>query len=102
MNRLAADFQGKGPFRKIGGSQVTNAKLSTKARCLLLHVFNQLRPLNSLRPAGKILYQRGNGQLAARLMALQHQRLQIGASSVDGSGKSGTAGADDDSIAYCV
>ena len=47
-----------------------------EARRLLLHVFDQLRPLNALGPAGKVLDQRGDRKLAAGLVALQNQRFQ--------------------------
>ncbi len=79
--------------------QMPHAQLRAEARRLLLHVLDELGALYALRPAGKVLHQRGDGELAAGLMAFQHQRLQVGARAVDGGGKSGAAGAQDDDVA---
>jgi len=43
-----------------------------EARGLLLHVFDQFRALNALRPAGKVLHQGGDGELSAGFMAFKH------------------------------
>ncbi len=73
-----------------------------EARRLLLHVVDQLRALNAVGPAGKVLDQGGDGELAAGFVAFEDQRLQVGARGVDGSGKSGAAGAEDDGVAnFC-
>ena len=73
-----------------------------ETRGLLLHVFDQIRPLDAIRPAGKVFDQRGDGELPARLVAFEDQRLEVRACSVDGSGKSGAPGAEDDSVARRV
>jgi hypothetical protein len=74
-------------------------QLCAEARRLLLHVLDQLGPLDAFGPAGKVLHQCGDGELASGLVALQHERLQVGAGSVDGGGKSGAAGTQDDGVA---
>ena len=51
---------------------------------------------------GKILDKCCKGELAAGLMAFEDKRLEIRACCVDGSGKSGAAGAEDDSVARRV
>jgi hypothetical protein len=69
--------------RLIGGAE---------ARRLLLHVLDQLRPLDAVGPAGKVLDQRGDGELAAGLVALQNQRFHPGARGVERRRQSGAAG----------
>ena len=102
MNDLVSEVQLEGMFRQICRSQMSHAQLGAEAHCLLFHVFDQLRTLYPIRPAGEVLYQRGDGQLAARLVAFQNQWLEVGACSVDGSGEAGAAGTEDDSIACIV
>ena len=80
--------------------QVRKLIRRAKPRRLLLHVFDQLRPLNPLRPAGKVLHQRGDRKLAAGLVALQNQRFQSGARRVERRRQSGAAGAKNHGIAY--
>ena len=43
----------------------------------------ELRPLNAVGKAGEILDQRGDGELAAGLMAVDDQRMQVGASRIN-------------------
>ena len=64
-----------------------------EASRLLLHVLDQLRPLNALGPAGKVLDHRGNRELAAGLVTLQNQRFHPGARGVKRGRQSGAAGA---------
>src|SRR5580698_7345229 len=70
-----------------------------KPLCLFLHVLDQLGALNALGPAGKILDKRGDGELAAGLVAFQNQRVQSSAACVDGRRKPGAAGAQNYRIA---
>ena len=71
-----------------------------KPRRLLLHVFDQFRPLNPLRPSGKVLHQRGNRKLSSRLVPLQNQRFQSRARRIERRRQSGAAGAKNHGIAY--
>ena len=66
---------------------------------LLLHVLDQLGALDAFGPAGKVLDQRGDGELAAGLVAFEHERVEAGAAGVNGGGESGAAGAENDGIA---
>ena len=50
--------------------------------------------------SGEILDQGGHRELAARLVAADHQGLQIGAGGVDGGRVSGAAGADNHHISH--
>jgi hypothetical protein len=64
-----------------------------KARGLLAHVLYQFWALDALRKAGKVFYQRGKRELAAGLVAFNHQRFQVGAGRIDGRRKTGATGA---------
>jgi len=74
-------------------------KLGPEARGLLLHVVDQFRTLDALRPAGKVLDQGGDGELAAGFVAFEDQGIEAGAGGVDGRGESGAAGAEDYGVA---
>src|ERR1700686_5526157 len=89
-------------FREVDGAEMGHAKLCAEADCLLLHVLDEFRALDALGPAGKVFDQRGDGELRAGLVAFKDQRFEVGACSVDGCGKSGAAGAEDDSVARRV
>ena len=65
---------------------------------LLLHLLHQPRTLNHVREAGIVLHVGGDGELAAGLDALDQNRLEHGAGSVDRSGIAGRAGTDDDNL----
>ena len=76
-----------------------HAQLGAEAGGLLLHVLDQLGALDALGPAGKVLDQRGDGELAAGLVAFEDEGLEVGAGGVDGGGESGAAGTEDDGVA---
>ena len=63
---------------------------------LLLHLLHEPGALDDIGEAGIILDIGGDGQLAAGLDALDHDRLQHGARGIDCSRVSGGAGTDDD------
>ncbi len=75
-------------------------ELGAEARRLLAHVLDQVRPEDAVREAGEILYHRGQRELPARLVAVNDQRLQVGARSVNGRGQSGAAATDDDDVVH--
>ena len=81
---------------------MSHAELRPKARRLLLHVLDQLRTLNALRPARKILDQRRDRKLAARLMPFNHQRFQVGARGVNRRSQPSAAGAKNNGVANRV
>lgn len=88
------------PLREVDSVQVTHPNLRAEAGGLQTHVLDQLRALDAIRPARKVLDQGGDGELAARLVALEDQGVEVGASGVDGSGKTGAARAHDDGVTY--
>jgi hypothetical protein len=100
MNGLVAKVQRERMLGQIRGRQVPEPKLGAKARSLLAHVLDQIRSLNALRPARKVLDQSRDRQLAARLVTFEQEWFQIGASRVDRCCQSGAAGAKDDCVAY--
>ena len=71
-------------LREICRSQVLHAKLGSEAGSLLLHVFDELRTLDALGPAGEVFDQGGDGELAAGLVAFKNERLEVGACRVNG------------------
>ena len=75
-----------------------HAELGAEADGLLLHVLDELGALDALGPAGKVFDQGGDGELASGLVAFEDERLEVGTGGVDGSGKSGAAGAQDDGV----
>ena len=77
-----------------------HAKLSAEAGSLLLHVFNEFGALDAVGPAGEVFDERGDGELAAGLVAFEDEGLEVGAGGVDGGSEAGAAGAEDDGIAY--
>src|ERR1700712_166452 len=79
-----------------------HAQFGAEADRLLLHILDEVRALDALGPAGKVFDQRGDGELPSRFVAFEDQWLQVRACSVDGSGKSGAPGAEDDSVARRV
>ena len=79
--------------------QMGELKRGAEALRLLLHVVDQLGPLDALRPAGKVFDKRGDGELSAGLVALKNQRFQSRARGVDGRRKPGAAGAKDHGVA---
>ena len=84
---------------EVDGDEVRHLQLGAETGRLLLHVLDQLRPLDALGPAGKVLHQCGDGKLASGLVAFEDERLEVGAGGVDGGGESGAAGAQDDGVA---
>ena len=79
MNLAARRVQLERMRAQFHPAQMRQLKVGAKSRRLLLHVVDQFRPLDPFRPAGKILDQRGDRELPARLVSLQHQRFQLGA-----------------------
>ena len=102
VDGLVAEVELEGMLGEIDGAEVGHAQLGAEADGLLLHVLDELGALDALGPAGKVFDQRGDGELAAGLVAFEDERLEVGAGSVDGSGESGAAGAEDDSVARRV
>ena len=103
LDGLLADGQLDGTFAEVDRGQVRHLELGTEARGLRLHVLDELRALHALRPAGKVLHQRGDGELPAGLVAFKHERLQVGAACVDGRSEPRAAGAENDGVANgCV
>ncbi len=84
---------------EIHGVQVAHDELCAKPGRLFLHVVDQLRALDAVRPAGKVLNQGGDGELPARLMSFEDERFEGGAGGVDGRGQAGAAGTQNHGVA---
>jgi hypothetical protein len=98
-NDLAADGELDRTFGEIDGVEVSHFELGPEADGLLLHVLDELGTLDAFRPAGEVFNQRGDGELAAGLVAFEDERLEVGAGGVDGGGQAGAPGAEDDCVA---
>ena len=102
VDGLLADGERKGMFGQVDRVKVGHAELGAETDGLLLHVLDEVGALDALGPAGKVLHQRCDGELAAGLMTFEDEGLEVRSCSVDGGGKSGAAGAEYDGVAGCV
>jgi hypothetical protein len=84
---------------EVGGDELGHLEFGAEADGLLLHVLDEVRALHALGPAGKVLDQSGDRELAAGLVAFEDERLEVGARGVDGGSEAGAAGAEDDGVA---
>lgn len=97
-NELAVHRELERRLADIGGGEMAVRDLGAEAGGLLFHVVDELGALNAFGPAGEVFDQRGDGELAAGLVAFEDERLEVGARGVDGSGEAGAAGAKDDAV----
>lgn len=102
VDGFVAEVEGEGVLREVGGGEVAEAEIRAEAGRLLAHVLDELGALDAFGPAGKIFDESGDGKLAARLVALEDERFEIGSGAVDRSCEPGAAGAEDDCIAYVL
>src|SRR5229473_1523559 len=77
-------------------------ELGSESLRLLAHVFDELRPHNAVGEAGIVLNVRGEGKLAAGLVPVQDERLQVRAPGVDGGSETGAAAADDEDVVHSI
>ena len=91
VDGLLAEVEGEGALGEIDGAEVREAEFGSEANSLLLHVLDEVRALYALGPAGKVFNQRGDGELAAGLVAFEDERFEVGAAGVDGGSESGAA-----------
>ena len=64
------------------------------------HSLDQLRTEDALRKTGEIFYHGGQGQLAAGLIAIDYQRLEIGSRGIDRGGQAGAPAPDNDHVVH--
>jgi len=83
------------PSSEIEARRMIGDKLGADMGRLFLHLLHQPRTLDHLGKARVVLHIGGDGELAAGLDALDEDRLQHGARSIDRSRVAGRAGADD-------
>ena len=98
VNLLNAEMQQKRALAEIGAGEMRHAVFRAEAFGLLAHVLDQLRAQDAFGKSGKILDQRGHGELSAGLVAFDDQRLQVGARRVESGSVSGASGPDDDNV----
>ena len=95
-----AEVKLEGRLAEIDGGEMGHAEFGAKADGLLLHVLDELGTLDALGPAGKVFDQRGDGELAAGLVAFENEGLEVGARCVNGGGETCAARAENDGVAY--
>src|SRR5437773_2588395 len=85
---------------QVSGGNMRQLVLRPKALGLASHIGDQLRSVNPLWKARKILNQRGQGKLASRLVSFNHQWIEIGAGGVQCGGMSRATRTDNNDISY--
>ena len=90
----AVQRQAEGALRQVGLDHDVVDDLGADVFGLFLHLLHQPRTLNGLGKARIVFDIRGDGQLAARLEAGDHNRIERGAGGIDGGGPASRAGAD--------
>lgn len=99
VDDFLAGVEDDGGFGEIDRREMGHTEFGTEAGGLLLHVFDEFWSLDAFGPAGEVLDEGGDGELAAGLVAFEDEGFEIGAGGVDGGGESGAAGTEDDSVA---
>jgi hypothetical protein len=69
VDGLFAEVEGKGTLGEVDGAEVSEAKLCSEADGLLLHVLDEVGPLDALGPAREVFDEGGDGELASGLVA---------------------------------
>ena len=83
---LGAGGDHEGAFGKIHVGDDAGIEFRAESLRLFAHVFDQLVTHNAVGKAGEILDHGGERELPAGLVAVNHQRLQIGARGVNRGG----------------
>src|SRR4029453_1789216 len=96
---LVADVDLERPLREVDPRDVVGDELGAEALRLPAEVLHHLRPQHALRVARIVLDIARDHQLAAPLEALDHQRLEVRAGSVERGRIPGRTAADDDQLA---
>src|SRR5208282_719691 len=99
---LRGDFHAEGPPGKLHRGDAARAECGAETLRLLAHVFDQVGTHDPVWEAGIVLDHGGDGELASGLVAVNHQRGQVGSRGVDGGGEPGAAASDDDHFLHVV
>src|SRR5581483_477236 len=86
----------EGTFGKVHFGHESGLISGAETGRLLLHVFHQLRALDSLGKAGEIFHISGGGQLTARLGAIDQEGIEVGAGGIQSRSITGRTRTDDD------
>ena len=99
VGRLSPDDH-EGAAAQVHIGDRAGLEFGAKARGLLAHILDELRPQDAIGKA-RIVFDHGReSQLPPGFVAVNHERLQVGAGGVDGSGEPGTAAADNDDVVH--
>src|SRR6266568_2230847 len=91
---------GKRPTSQIHFCHRARLELRAESLRLLAHMLDQVGPEDAVRKAREILDHGGQPELSARFVAVNHQRLQVGAGRVNGGRQSGAPAADNDYVVH--
>src|SRR5690348_5496621 len=90
----------EGTAREIHFADSSGFEFRTEALSLLSHILNELRSHDAIGKAGVVFDVRGEGELAALFVAVNHKRLEVGARGVDRRGEPGAATADNHDVVH--
>src|SRR5579864_1285377 len=99
MDLVLSYMKQKRAIAQVDAGDMSQHVFGAETLRLLAHVFDQLGALDSVGEPGKVLHQRSDGELAARLMTFDHKRFEVRARGVQRSRVSGAAGTNDDDVA---
>src|SRR4029077_4203029 len=99
MDLVLSDMKQKRAIAQVDAGDMSQHVFGAETLRLLAHVFDQLGNLDSVGYTGKVLNQRVDRELAARLVAFDDKRFEVRAGSVQRSRVSGAAGTNDDDVA---
>src|SRR5690606_22374078 len=82
----------------VRGVHLGAAEAGAEVGGLLAQVVHEHEAVDAFGEAGEVLDLAGGGELAAGEGSLDDERVEIGATGVDGGGEAGATGADDDDV----
>ena len=85
---------------EVDGGDGAGVKLRAKPLRLLAHVLDQIGAKDAVGEAREVLDHRGEGELAAGLVAVDDQGLQVRASRINRRGEPGASASDDDHVPH--
>jgi hypothetical protein len=90
------------PLVKVDFTDCAGLEFRAEFLRLLSHVFDELGPKNAVGEAGEILNVCGERKLAARLVPIDHERLEVRACSINRGGQTSASTADNDDIVHSL
>src|ERR1700746_1023084 len=98
MDLVLSNMKQKRAIAQVYAGDMSQHVFGAETLRLLAHVFDQLGALDSVGEPGEILDQRGDRELAARLVAFDDKRFEVRARGVQRSRVSRAPGTNDDDV----